>query len=125
MFGEAGAGPQETVPPWPTPTRLAPPSPTPRATVATPIGASDLRSFDSKGSFTTKDTKNTKFKQRLFVSLVPFVVKNTWDADDRVGRAGAAGDFDRGFRVGRASVRVAGGVGGVVVFGGVEGRLNH
>ena len=38
----AGAEPQETATPWPTPTRLVPPSPTPRATVATPIGSSNL-----------------------------------------------------------------------------------
>ena len=68
-FWTAGAEPQETATPWPTPTRLVPPNPTPRATVATPIGASNLmRSFDSKGSFTTKDTKNTKSKH-----LKPFV----------------------------------------------------
>ena len=53
-FGWAGAEPEETATPRPTPTRLVPPSPA-------PIGASNLmRSFDSKGSFTTKDTKNTK-----------------------------------------------------------------
>ena len=38
----AGAEPQETATPRPTPTRLVPPSPTPRATVATPVGASNL-----------------------------------------------------------------------------------
>jgi hypothetical protein len=38
------------------------------------------------------------------------------DADDRVDRPGAAGDSDRGIRVGGAGVRVAGDAGDVVVF---------
>ena len=54
---EAGAEPQETATPWPTPTRLVPPSPTtPRATrsVATPTrsGASNLDAIIDEGTLT-------------------------------------------------------------------------
>jgi hypothetical protein len=53
---EPGAEPQETATPWPTSTRLVPPSPTPRATrsVATPTrsGASNLDAIIDEGTLT-------------------------------------------------------------------------
>ena len=38
--------------PWPTPTRLVPPSPTPRAALATPMGASNLDAIINEGTLT-------------------------------------------------------------------------
>ncbi len=51
-FWEAGPEPQETATPWPTTTRLVPPSPTPRAprSVATPMGASNLDAIIDEGT---------------------------------------------------------------------------
>jgi len=51
-FWEAGPDPQETATPWPTTTRLVPPSPTPRALLATPIGASNLDAIIDEGTLT-------------------------------------------------------------------------
>ena len=51
-FWEAGAEPQETATPWPTTTRLVPPSPTPRALLATPMGASNLDAIIDEGTLT-------------------------------------------------------------------------
>jgi len=48
----AGPEPQETATPWPTPTRLVPPSPTPRALLATPMGASNLDAIIDEGTLT-------------------------------------------------------------------------
>jgi len=53
-FWEAGSEPQETATPWPTPTRLVPPSPrlAPRALLATPKGASNLDAIINEGTLT-------------------------------------------------------------------------
>jgi len=48
----AGPEPQETATPWPTSTRLVPPSPTPRALLATPMGASNLDAIINEGTLT-------------------------------------------------------------------------
>jgi hypothetical protein len=51
-FWEPGPEPQETATPWPTTTRLVPPSPTPRALLATPMGASNLDAIIDEGTLT-------------------------------------------------------------------------
>jgi len=51
-LGKEGEGPEETATPWPTSTRLVPPSPTPRVTrsVETPIGSSNLGFIMQQGT---------------------------------------------------------------------------
>jgi len=49
---EAGPEPQETATSWPTPTRLVPPSPTPRASLATPMEATNLDAIINEGTLT-------------------------------------------------------------------------
>jgi hypothetical protein len=51
-FWAAGAEPQETATPRPTPTRLVPPSPTPRAVINTPVGSSNLDTIINEGMLT-------------------------------------------------------------------------
>jgi hypothetical protein len=48
----AGLEPQETATPWPTSTRLVPPSPTPRAVINTPIGSSNIDNIIDQGTLT-------------------------------------------------------------------------
>ena len=49
-FGKEGEEPEETATPWPTSTRLVPPSPTPRAVINTPIGSSNLDYIMQQGT---------------------------------------------------------------------------
>jgi hypothetical protein len=53
-LGKEGEPPEQTATPWPTSTRLVPPSPTPRAlrSVATPMGASNLDAIIDEGTLT-------------------------------------------------------------------------
>ena len=51
-LGKAGEEPEETATPWPTGTRLVPPSPTPRAVINTPIGSSNIDNIIDQGTLT-------------------------------------------------------------------------
>jgi len=51
-YWTAGTEPRETATHWPTPTRLVPPSPTPRAVINTPVGSSNLDAIIDKGTLT-------------------------------------------------------------------------
>ena len=51
-LGKEGEPPEQTATPWPTCTRLVPPSPTPRAVINTPIGSSNIDNIIDQGTLT-------------------------------------------------------------------------
>jgi len=51
-LGKEGEPPEQTATPWPTSTRLVPPSPTPRVVINTPIGSSNIDNIIDQGTLT-------------------------------------------------------------------------